>query len=379
MGRHGAVVSGAGRPRAQTAQRRAVGRFRPRRDHRPVAGAICVLSAAFAVGFGGLIVWWRRLRASNDRVWADDVAQITHGTVAGNCVTLENVRNFAWRTQTDYTERWETRRYDLERLNSVDMIMSYWSRRSIAHMLVSFGFDDGERVAFSVEVRRERHEGYSEIGGFFKDFELSIIAADERDVVRLRTNVRGEDTYLYRVRMPVTAMRSLVPGLCRGGQHSRRGTAFLSDDHRQLHDAGLSIHETHLRPPALRLSRAVVGLHAGVRLQRRRSRPALLARGAPRASAGSASAAGRPTGAMHFRQKSAKVYRAWERRIRMCGVRERRAPTSLAKQLARSADQRAPHLIATPCGRAGPLSKTVLKSSANRESSTRSSSVIFAT
>ena len=103
----------------------------------------------------------------------------------------------------------ETRRYDIERLNAVDMIMSYWSRRSIAHMLVSFGFDDGERVAFSVEVRREGHEGYSEIGGFFKDFELSIIAADERDMVRLRTNVRGEDVYLYRVRMPVTAMRSL--------------------------------------------------------------------------------------------------------------------------------------------------------------------------
>lgn len=165
--------------------------------------------AVFAVGFGALIVWWRRLRASNDRVWADDVAQMTHGTVAGNRVTLHNVRNFAWRTTTDYTERWETRRYDLERLSSVDMIMSYWSRRSIAHMLVSFGFDDGGRVAFSVEVRRERHEGYSEIGGFFKDFELSIVAADERDVVRLRTNVRGEDVYLYRIRMPATAMRSL--------------------------------------------------------------------------------------------------------------------------------------------------------------------------
>jgi hypothetical protein len=172
-------------------------------------GRFASASAAFAVGFGGLIVWWHRLRASNDRVWADDVAQITHGRVAGNCITLENVRNFAWRTETDYTQRWETRRYDIDRLNAVDMIMSYWSRRSIAHMLVSFGFDDGERVAFSVEVRRERYEGYSEIGGFFKDFELSIIAADERDVVRLRTNVRGEDVYLYRVRMPVTAMRSL--------------------------------------------------------------------------------------------------------------------------------------------------------------------------
>ncbi len=119
------------------------------------------------------------------------------------------MRNFAWRTQTEYIERWETRCYDLERLISVDMIMSYWSRRTIAHMLVSFGFEDGEHVAFSVEIRRERHESYSEIGGFFKEFELSIIAADERDVVRLRTNVRGEDAYLYRVRMAVPAMRSL--------------------------------------------------------------------------------------------------------------------------------------------------------------------------
>jgi Domain of unknown function (DUF4105) len=172
-------------------------------------GRFALGSAVFAVGFGGLIVWWHRLRASNDRLWADDVAQMTHGTVAGNWVTLQNVRNFAWRTESDCTVRWETRRYDLERLNSLDMIMSYWSRRAIAHMLVSFGFDDGDQVAFSVEVRRERHESYSEIGGFFKEFELSIIAADERDVVRLRTNVRGEDVYLYRVRMPVTAMRSL--------------------------------------------------------------------------------------------------------------------------------------------------------------------------
>jgi hypothetical protein len=172
-------------------------------------GRFALGSAVFAVGLGGLIVWWHRLRASNDRLWADDVAQMTHGTVLGNCVTLQNVRNFAWRTESDYTERWETRRYDLERLNSVDMIMSYWSRRAIAHMLVSFGFDDGEHVAFSVEIRRDRHESYSEIGGFFKEFELSIIAADERDVVRLRTSVRGEDVYLYRVRMPVTAMRSL--------------------------------------------------------------------------------------------------------------------------------------------------------------------------
>ena len=162
--------------------------------------------------FGALLIWWQRIAPSNDRIWADDVAQMSTGTVDGNRITLRNVRNFDWRSNTDYTQRWETRHYDLDRLNSVDMIMSYWTGPAIAHMLISFGFDDGEHVVFSVEIRRERIESFSEIGGFFKEFELSVIAADERDVIRVRTNVRGEDTYLYRLRMPVSAMRSLFLG-----------------------------------------------------------------------------------------------------------------------------------------------------------------------
>ncbi len=170
--------------------------------------ALLVFSAAFA----GMLLWWTRLPATNDRAWADDVAQMTTGTIEGNRVTLHNVRNFDWRTQTDYTQRWETRSYDLDRLKSVDMIMSYWSGPAIAHMLVSFGFDDGAQVVFSVEIRRQRTQEFSEIGGFFKEFELSIIAADERDVIRLRTNVRGEDDYLYRMRLPVRDMRLLFLG-----------------------------------------------------------------------------------------------------------------------------------------------------------------------
>jgi hypothetical protein len=67
---------------------------------------------------------------------------------------------------------------------------------AIAHTIISFGFADGQRLAFSIETRKERHEGFSSVAGFFKQFELAIVAADERDVIRVRSNVRGEDVRL---------------------------------------------------------------------------------------------------------------------------------------------------------------------------------------
>jgi hypothetical protein len=165
--------------------------------------------AIYALAFLALAFWWTSLAPSNHREWADDVAQMTTGTIDGNRATLNNVRNFDWRSQTDYTPRWETRHYDLDKLVSVDMVLSYWGMPAIAHTLVSFGFDNGQHVVFSVEIRKEKHESFSEIGGFFKEFEMSVIAADERDIIRVRTNIREEDDYIYRVKVSQATMRSL--------------------------------------------------------------------------------------------------------------------------------------------------------------------------
>jgi hypothetical protein len=142
-------------------------------------------------------------------VWADDVSRQLHSRVDGSIVTLDNVRNFEWRSDTDYTQRWETRQYDLDRLRTVDVSLSYWTGPAIAHTLVSFGFDDGRFLTFSIEIRKERGESFSSVGGFFKQFETSLIAADEHDILRVRTNVRGEDVYMYRVSLPQPEIRSL--------------------------------------------------------------------------------------------------------------------------------------------------------------------------
>lgn len=161
--------------------------------------------AALAV----VLVWWLRIRPSNDRPWLAEVARQTHGVINSNTVTLHNVRNFDWRSRTDYTPRWETRRYALDTLQSVDVALSYWGRPAIAHALVSFGFGDDDHVVFSVEIRRKQGDRFSEIGGFFKQYELSVIASTEADSLRVRTNVRGEDGYLYRIHMPEGAGREL--------------------------------------------------------------------------------------------------------------------------------------------------------------------------
>ncbi|OOG63444.1 hypothetical protein B0E46_10655 [Rhodanobacter sp. B04] len=182
----------------------------------------------YAVIYAVLLCWWASIAPSNNRTWADDVSHLLTGTVQGSQVTLNNVRNFNWRTDDDYDARWETRRYDLDHLATADAVLSYWGSAAIAHAMISFGFDDGSHVVFSVEIRKKRGQQYSAIGGFFKQFETILVAADERDIIRVRTNVRGEDDYLYPLRMDRAAMRALFLSYVRGANTLAVTPAFYN-------------------------------------------------------------------------------------------------------------------------------------------------------
>ena len=145
-----------------------------------------------------VLAWFFSIKPSNDRDWAPEVARVPWADFDGDRVRVHNVRNFDYRSETDFTPRWEDRTYDLNRLKTVDLMLVYWGSKAIAHAMVSFGFDDGQYLAVSIETRKEKTESYSAIQGFFRQYELIYIFADERDVVRLRTNYRHEDVYLYR-------------------------------------------------------------------------------------------------------------------------------------------------------------------------------------
>jgi hypothetical protein len=166
--------------------------------------------AVYAASFALFLAWWTTITPTNDRNWAPDVARSVTATIDGDRVVVTNVRNFTWRSDTDFDQHWEQRTYYLSHVHDVDLIMSYWAGEAIAHTIVSFGFDDGARLAFSIETRKESHEGYSSIAGFFKQYELAVVAADERDAVRVRSNVRGEDVRIYRLRMTPANARVLL-------------------------------------------------------------------------------------------------------------------------------------------------------------------------
>jgi hypothetical protein len=158
--------------------------------------------AAFVALFALLLAAWSTIAPSTDRDWEPENAVLAYATFDGDRVTLHNIRNFDYRSESDFTPAYYDRTFDLRQLDEVDLFSVYWMGPSVAHVFVSFGFTDGAHVAFSIETRREKGQAYSSVAGFFRQYTLYYAVGDERDIVRLRTNYRHnppEQVYLYRL------------------------------------------------------------------------------------------------------------------------------------------------------------------------------------
>lgn len=158
--------------------------------------------ALFLLVFCSILAWWLHIKPSNTRNWQHEMAVLPYATIEDNLVTIHNIRNFSYRTETDFDAQYYDKTFDLRALDSVDLIAVYWMGDAIAHIMISFGFRGRDYVAFSIETRKEKGEGYSTIKGFFKQYELVYIVGDERDLIRVRTDYRRprEDVYLFRTK-----------------------------------------------------------------------------------------------------------------------------------------------------------------------------------
>jgi Domain of unknown function (DUF4105) len=175
-----------------------LGALAARRAHWPAAGG-------FAIAFVLVLVVWNSATPSNERDWQPEVAVLPYATIDGDRVTVHNIRNFDYRTETEYRPAYYDRTFGLRRLDRVDLVAVYWMGPAIAHLFLTFGFGD-EHLATSIEARKARTKPYATLPGFFRQYELVYIVADERDVIRVRTNYRkspSEEVYLFRAVAPI--------------------------------------------------------------------------------------------------------------------------------------------------------------------------------
>lgn len=163
---------------------------------RPKSLSYAIFFALFAIILAGYFA----RKPSNNRQWQPDVAVLPHADIEGDRVTVHNIRNCDYRDEFDYTPRYYKETFDLGRLDTIDLFLVNWGIKYVSHTMLSFGFEGQKYLCISIETRKEVGEDYATIKGFFRQYELIYVVADERDLVRLRTNYRrGETVYLYRL------------------------------------------------------------------------------------------------------------------------------------------------------------------------------------
>jgi len=154
--------------------------------------------------------FWISLRPSHDRDWTVDQAVLPEATIDGDLVHIKNIRNFTYRSTTDYTPSYYDKTFDLSKIKNVYYIVEPFSDfAGAAHTFLSFEFEGPEFVAISTEIRKEKGESFSAFKGLFKQYELMYVVADERDAVKLRSNYRKDDVFIYPINTTQDRVRTM--------------------------------------------------------------------------------------------------------------------------------------------------------------------------
>lgn len=157
---------------------------------------------------------------SNDRNWIISQKVLPYAKIGKHDIVVRNIRNFDYITERDVIPRYYDRKFKLDDVRAVDLIVTpFPDTPLLAHTMLSFDLGNGNFLAASAEARLEQGEVYSPLAGAAKQFELMYVLADERDVIRLRTEVRQDDVYIYRTKAtPRQAQELLIDVLTRANQ-----------------------------------------------------------------------------------------------------------------------------------------------------------------
>lgn len=130
--------------------------------------------------------------------------------INGNSVFIKNIRNFSYTSTSDYTPNYYDATFDLDKIKNVYFVVEPFSGYvGAAHTFLSFEFEGDRFVSISVEIRKEKGESFSAVKGVLRQYELTYVIADERDVVRLRSNYRHDKVFVYPIKTTPEKMHAV--------------------------------------------------------------------------------------------------------------------------------------------------------------------------
>ena len=157
----------------------------------------------------GWVLVWISIEPSHDRDWRPEVAVMSRVAIDGDRVRISGYRDFEYRTADDFDVHWREREIALSKISGMDFYVSYWREGPVAHTFLSFEIEGEDPVAVSIETRPEKGEGFEPIASLFKNFELVYVVGDERDIVKVRSNHRDEQVFMYHTNLSADAARNL--------------------------------------------------------------------------------------------------------------------------------------------------------------------------
>lgn len=188
---------------------------------RPLLFALLLLTAGAAV---------KQLadRPSRDRDWSEDVGVLAESELSGGVVRLRRVRDFRYRSTSDWVPGWYDADYPLEELESVWFGVEPFGRFGAAHTFLSFCFKGARCFAVSAEIRKVKGDRFSALRGLFNAYELVYVVADERDLIGLRAVHRRHEVYLYPARTDAVGRNVLLLDMLRRAAVLRERPEFYN-------------------------------------------------------------------------------------------------------------------------------------------------------
>src|SRR3989344_1147614 len=157
-----------------------------------------------------VLIVWLSISPSNKRNWNTDQAILPSAEIEGNLIHIHNIRNFPYRSTTDFTPAYYDKTFDLTKLKKIYYIVEPFSNwEGSAHTFVSFEFESSQFISISIEIRKEKGEGFSAWKGLLKQYEIMYVIADEWDVVKLRSNYRKDSVFIYPIKTTPERMQKV--------------------------------------------------------------------------------------------------------------------------------------------------------------------------